>query len=69
MYEFHSKIASDLIGKLLAKKPRKRLSSAKEIMKHPFFKNINWDAMIKREVQPPFVPVLQNPTDTSLFEK
>jgi len=25
--------------------------------------------MMNRQVQPPFVPVLQNPTDTSLFEK
>jgi serine/threonine protein kinase len=58
MYEFHSKVASDLIGKLLKKKPRKRLSNAEDIMKHPFFKNIDWDAMMKRQVQPPFVPVL-----------
>jgi hypothetical protein len=40
-------------------------------MNHPFFtKRISsWDAVYKREVTPPFVPILKDPTDTSLFEK
>ena len=49
MYEFHSKDATDLIGKLLDKNPKSRLSNVEEIMVHPFFKNINWETIMKRE--------------------
>ena len=47
-YEFHTKEATDLIGKLLTKNPFDRLSNAEEIMTHPFFKNIDWENMMLR---------------------
>ena len=38
-------------------------------MSYFFFKSIDWPAMMKQEVPTPFVPLLNDPTDTSLFEK
>ncbi|KAG0462966.1 hypothetical protein HPP92_021442 [Vanilla planifolia] len=49
--------AQDLIGKLLAKNPKRRIGNLKgsaEIKRHEFFKGVNW-ALI-RSVKPPEVP-------------
>ncbi|KAJ5073490.1 non-specific serine/threonine protein kinase [Anaeramoeba ignava] len=50
----------DLITKLLSKDPKKRLGSSKkgikEIMKHPFFKEINWTNFSNKKSQPQFIP-------------
>ena len=45
-----SPIAIDLISKLLNKIPRKRIgvSNFNEIKEHKFFKNIDWDKLIKK---------------------
>ena len=52
--------AADLISKLLIKDPRQRLGSgaggAEDIMNHPFFKGINWDAIQQKRTAPPFTP-------------
>ena len=50
-YHYHSAVATDLISKLLAKDPSKRLGSqrgAEEIKEHPFFADIDWDKMMKK---------------------
>eukprot|EP01121_Diplochlamys_sp_Union-15-3_P010620 TRINITY_DN2998_c0_g2_i1.p1 TRINITY_DN2998_c0_g2~~TRINITY_DN2998_c0_g2_i1.p1 ORF type:complete len:221 (+),score=52.03 TRINITY_DN2998_c0_g2_i1:99-761(+) len=57
--------AWDLITKLLSK-PSKRLMNFDVIKKHPFFKGLKWDKI--RELEPPFVPQLENELDTSYFE-
>ncbi|KAL4455810.1 hypothetical protein ABPG74_003220 [Tetrahymena malaccensis] len=52
--------AKDLIGRLLCKDPRIRLGScegATELKNHPWFEDVDWDALYKRQVQAPFKPV------------
>ncbi|XP_052038009.1 serine/threonine-protein kinase N3 isoform X2 [Apodemus sylvaticus] len=62
----------ELIQKLLQKSPEKRLGAgeqdAEEIKVQPFFRTTNWQALLARTVQPPFVPTLCGPTDLRYFE-
>lgn len=51
----------DLIRKLLEKNPAKRLGSngdADEIVNHPWFKGVEWDKIMKKEVKAKFIPDL-----------
>jgi len=62
-----------ILQKLLTREPELRLGSgptdAQEIMSHAFFRNINWEDIQDRDVQPPFQPQISNPTDTSNFDR
>lgn len=63
--------AVDLIRKLLLRKPEERLGyqkGAEEIMDHEFFSSIDWDALYKREVTPPFRPTIRDRNDLSNFD-
>ncbi|OGE58202.1 hypothetical protein PENARI_c001G01137 [Penicillium arizonense] len=56
---------------LLNRNPKHRLGAngdAKELMAHPFFHDINWEALCRKQVIPPFKPQLQSDTDTSNFD-
>ena len=60
--------AVDLITKLLAREPEHRLGyqkGAEEIMNHDFFVSIDWNALYKKEVTPPFRPTTKNRNDLS----
>ncbi|KAL2760111.1 hypothetical protein ACRALDRAFT_2024165 [Sodiomyces alcalophilus JCM 7366] len=61
-----------ILQKLLTREPDQRLGSgptdAQEIMSQPFFRNINWDDIFHKRVQPPFIPTIKNATDTSNFD-
>lgn len=63
----------DILRKLLTREPDKRLgcgpSDALEIMKHPFFADINWDDIYNKRVRPLFVPALRDETDISNFDE
>ncbi|CAO3659177.1 unnamed protein product [Umbelopsis ramanniana] len=54
--------AKDLIQRLLDRNPATRLGAgqddAKEIKAHPFFKEIDWVKLVKKQVMPPFKPVM-----------
>mmetsp|Transcript_3896 Transcript_3896/g.5838 ORF Transcript_3896/g.5838 Transcript_3896/m.5838 type:complete len:784 (-) Transcript_3896:24-2375(-) len=67
-----SREAKDLLTKLLARNPTKRLGygekDAKDIMQHPFFAEINWDDLYHRRITPEFKPHLANQTDTRYFD-
>jgi len=57
--------------KLLNRNPRHRLGAthdAKELKEHPFFADIDWNALLKKDVIPPFKPKLSSETDTSNFD-
>nr|XP_027799090.1 serine/threonine-protein kinase N3 [Marmota flaviventris] len=62
----------ELIQKLLQKCPEQRLGAGKqdaeEIKVQPFFRTTNWQALLTRTIQPPFVPTLCGPADLRYFE-
>ena len=56
---------------LLNRNPKHRLGAngdAAELRAHPFFHDIDWDALCKKQVIPPFKPKLQSDLDTSNFD-
>lgn len=63
--------AVDLIRKLLVRKPEERLGyqkGAEEIMDQVFFNLIDWEALYKKEVTPPFRPTIKDKNDLSNFD-
>ncbi|XP_055535412.1 cAMP-dependent protein kinase catalytic subunit PRKX [Wyeomyia smithii] len=65
-------IAKDLIKKLLVLDRTKRLGNMKngadDIKRHRWFKHLDWDIVIKRQLKPPLVPKFVNEGDTSNFD-
>ncbi|KAK4154557.1 hypothetical protein C8A00DRAFT_32681 [Chaetomidium leptoderma] len=61
-----------ILQKLLTREPDQRLGSgptdAQEIMSQPFFRNINWDDIYHKQIEPPFLPQIKSATDTSNFD-
>ena len=56
---------------LLNRNPRHRLGAngdADELKKHPFFSDVDWDALSKKNVVPPFKPKLKSELDVSYFD-
>ncbi|RPA80836.1 Pkinase-domain-containing protein [Ascobolus immersus RN42] len=56
---------------LLNRNPKHRLGAkddARELKAHPFFKDVDWNQLLKKNVVPPFKPVLRSETDTSNFD-
>jgi hypothetical protein len=39
------------------------------IKKHPFFKNIDWDAILQKKIKPPFTPRIKSEIDTRYIDK
>ncbi|KAF7730956.1 serine/threonine protein kinase psk1 [Apophysomyces ossiformis] len=62
----------DLLSKLLRKNPNARLGAKPKrvdpIRKHRFFRKIDWDALARRELRPPIVPVVTNPEAAENFD-
>lgn len=63
--------SKDIINSLLNRNPLLRLGvdGASSIKRHPFFANIDWEAMAKRKVKAPLIPCLENPVDVSNFDR
>lgn len=57
--------AADLLHKLLDRNPETRLQDPPEIKKHPFFKPLDFEKLIIKEIKPPFVPEVHGEDDTS----
>ncbi|TYZ67416.1 hypothetical protein PybrP1_003218 [[Pythium] brassicae (nom. inval.)] len=68
--EMPSDAASLLFG-LLTFNPQDRLGSrggAEEIRAHPFFESISWDKLLRRELTPPWKPVVKDELDVGNFD-
>jgi serine/threonine protein kinase SCH9 len=56
---------------LLNRNPKHRLGAnrdAQELIEHPFFDDIDWDALAHKNIIPPFKPKLKSIIDTSNFD-
>ncbi|KAM6967479.1 serine/threonine-protein kinase Sgk2b [Aplochiton taeniatus] len=61
-----SKFARSLLEGLLERDCTKRLGANNdfaELRNHPFFRSINWENLLARKVQPPFIPKVSGPCD------
>uniref|UniRef100_A0A182PZZ2 Ribosomal protein S6 kinase n=1 Tax=Anopheles farauti TaxID=69004 RepID=A0A182PZZ2_9DIPT len=62
----------DLIRRLMKRQVQQRLGSGptdgQAVRAHPFFKNVNWDDVVKRRLDPPIKPVLASEDDVSQFD-
>ena len=65
--------AKMIITDLLVVEPSKRLgygsNGTETIKKHPFFKDINWEELYNKKVEPEFVPKIFNELDLGNFDK
>ena len=56
---------------LLNRNPKHRLGAVddgRELRAHPFFNDIDWEALKQKKIAPPFKPHLNSETDTSNFD-
>jgi len=62
--------AQSLLEGLLTRDVDKRLGTdnSQNVKKHPFFKDIDWDKLEKKELEPPFKPKVKSDTDTSQID-
>jgi len=58
---------SILIG-LLERDPNKRLADPVAIKSHPYFKGIDWEKLVNKEIPPPFIPPVKGASDTSMVD-
>ncbi|XP_060621877.1 protein kinase C delta type isoform X2 [Anolis sagrei] len=64
-----TKESKDILEKLFEREPTKRLGVIGSIKDHNFFKAINWTALEKREMDPPFKPKVKSASDYSNFDR
>lgn len=64
--------AKDIVRRLLQSDRSKRLGNLKggadDVKRSKWFKGLDFDALIKREIPPPIVPEIRHPVDTRNFE-
>jgi serine/threonine protein kinase SCH9 len=59
------------LSQLLNRNPKHRLGSqrdAAELKEHPFFNPIDWNALARKQVTPPFKPVVESDESVSNFD-
>jgi len=65
--------AKDLIKRLLTHDRAKRFgclkNGAEDIKKHKWYKTMEWDLLLSRQLPPPFIPAVRSPDDTSMFDQ
>uniref|UniRef100_A0A6A7G348 non-specific serine/threonine protein kinase n=1 Tax=Hirondellea gigas TaxID=1518452 RepID=A0A6A7G348_9CRUS len=69
---FLTENCKQLIIKLLNRNPDERLGSGpddvEEIKKQPFFDSIDWEKLLRKEIEPPYKPNVKGKEDTSNFD-
>ncbi|KAG7299056.1 hypothetical protein JYU34_017531 [Plutella xylostella] len=65
-----SEEAQSLLRALFKRTPQNRLgaNSIEDIKKHEFFASIDWEALLKKEVTPPFRPAVSRADDAFYFD-
>jgi serine/threonine protein kinase len=65
--------AKNIIKGLLNRNVDKRLGSGpkgiEKLKKHSFFEGIDWTKLSRKQINPPFKPILKNSSDTSFFDE
>ncbi|XP_048873066.1 protein kinase C delta type-like isoform X2 [Brienomyrus brachyistius] len=64
-----TKEAKDLLERLFERDPTRRLGIVGNIRAQAFFRTINWPALERREIEPPFKPKVKAPNDCSNFDR
>lgn len=68
-----TKDAVSIVQSFFIQDPDKRLGSGPDgvdkIKKHPFFKNIDWEAIYNKKIKPPFIPRITSDSDTKYIDK
>uniref|UniRef100_A0A8C5GTW8 protein kinase C n=1 Tax=Gouania willdenowi TaxID=441366 RepID=A0A8C5GTW8_GOUWI len=69
---FLSTEAIGIMRRLLRRNPERRLGSgekdAEDVRKQPFFRTVDWEALLQRKVTPPFIPTITGKEDVSNFD-
>uniref|UniRef100_A0A6B2L6G2 Protein kinase domain-containing protein n=1 Tax=Arcella intermedia TaxID=1963864 RepID=A0A6B2L6G2_9EUKA len=67
--DYVEETAKHLLIRLLDRNPGTRWTDPKKIKAHPWFSTIDWDKLYKKELQPPFKPVLDSPDSLIFIDK
>ncbi|XP_066519396.1 protein kinase C, delta a isoform X1 [Hoplias malabaricus] len=59
----------NMLERLFERDPSRRLGVVSNIRSQPFFKTVNWPALERREIEPPFKPKVKSPNDCSNFDR
>jgi serine/threonine protein kinase len=57
-----------ILTRLLERDPSKRLQSGDEFRRHPFFRDVQWDRLMAKDIKPEFVPDITS-NDLKYFDK
>jgi RAC serine/threonine-protein kinase len=66
--ETMDKDTKSLICGLLERDPNKRLGEASVIKAHSYFKGVDWEKILRKEVKPPYVPPVKGKTDITMID-
>ena len=64
MYDFFSADSQSLLNGLLERNPQRRIGNGGDLKRHPWFKKIDWKALIDKRIKPPFKPIVTSADDT-----
>jgi serine/threonine protein kinase len=68
-----SETAVNFVNKLLQKNPLKRLGAgpndALDVRRHRFFQGVEWEKLLQKQLDAPFVPPLGSDRDVSQFDE
>jgi len=65
---YMSDTARSLVHLLLEKDPSKRFTNPEFIKRHSFFEGIDWDALYRKKITPPFIPPVKSAVDISQID-
>jgi len=60
--------AKHLLLRLLDRNPDTRMTDPEKIKTHPWFSKIDWQKLYKKEIEPPFKPILASTHSTEMFD-